>query len=258
MRHKGEYRQFVANRVAKILEYPSATWLHIPSAENPAYATWLHVPSAENPADLASRSGQPGELWWKGPSRLTDHSRWPANSIAEESPTSKAEVKPRGTASEAEVKPHGTVSCFGALSVRDCFDRLLERFPLRKSLRCVAYLRLLAVYCRSREVRRGPLTTEEIQSAETWWVRRVQSRIPESEFKQRSDLGLTKNALDLIECHGRIVGKYPVYLPEHELFTEKLVERAHLQTLHGGVTAIMASIRERYWIPRLRKLTKQV
>ena len=184
LRHKGEYRQSVANRVAKILEYPSATW--------------LHVPSAENPADLTSRSGEPGELWWKGPPWLTDHSRWQANPVVEESTASEAEVKPRGTASEAEVKPHGTVSCFGALSVGDCFDRLLERFPLRKSLRCVAYLRRLAVYCRSREVRRGPLTTEEVQSAETWWVRRVQSRIPESEFKQRSDFGLTKNALDLI------------------------------------------------------------
>ena len=33
---------------------------------------------------------------------------------------------------------------------------------------------------------------------------------------------------------------------------------AHLQTLHGGVSLTMAKIREKYWIPRLRRQTKRV
>ena len=33
---------------------------------------------------------------------------------------------------------------------------------------------------------------------------------------------------------------------------------AHLQTLHEGVSLTMAKIREKYWIPRLRGLTKRV
>ena len=34
--------------------------------------------------------------------------------------------------------------------------------------------------------------------------------------------------------------------------------RAHLQTLHGGDGLILASVRECYWVPRLRRLTKRV
>lgn len=37
-----------------------------------------------------------------------------------------------------------------------------------------------------------------------------------------------------------------------------MVAEAHLKTLHGGVGLTMAEIRERYWIPRLRRLVKKV
>ena len=37
----------------------------------------------------------------------------------------------------------------------------------------------------------------------------------------------------------------------------KLVEEAHIATLHGGVILTMAKIREKFWIPRLRRLVKK-
>ena len=42
------------------------------------------------------------------------------------------------------------------------------------------------------------------------------------------------------------------------MLTRKLVEEVHLKTLHGGVGMTMAGIREKYWIPKLRRLAKQV
>ena len=42
------------------------------------------------------------------------------------------------------------------------------------------------------------------------------------------------------------------------MFTRKLVQRIHVETLHGGVSLTMASIREQYWIPTLRLLVKSV
>ena len=66
------------------------------------------------------------------------------------------------------------------------------------------------------------------------------------------------NAQGILECRGRMVGKYPIYLPDSALFTAKLVDQAHLATLHGGVTLTMARVQETYWIPRLRKLIKKV
>ena len=49
-----------------------------------------------------------------------------------------------------------------------------------------------------------------------------------------------------------------MYLPADALFTRKLVQRIHVETLHGGVTLTMAAVREEYWIPKLRKLVKSV
>ena len=51
--------------------------------------------------------------------------------------------------------------------------------------------------------------------------------------KDREQLNLQENAQGLTVCHGRIQGHDPVYLPSTHPFTEKLVQEAHLRTLHG-------------------------
>ena len=61
-----------------------------------------------------------------------------------------------------------------------------------------------------------------------------------------------------MECRGRIQGEYPIYLPDSALLAAKIVQRAHVTTLYGGVGLTMARVREKFWIPRLRKLTKRV
>ena len=64
----GQYKQFVANRVAKIQLHKEIEW--------------RYVPTDENPADLASR-GAPiqSALWQQGPAWLQDKSRWPINPV---------------------------------------------------------------------------------------------------------------------------------------------------------------------------------
>ena len=71
-------------------------------------------------------------------------------------------------------------------------------------------------------------------------------------------LNLQPNGEKILECRGRIQGRYPIYLPDDSLFAEKLVRHAHQRTLHWGLGLTMAEVREKYWIPRLRKLTKKV
>ena len=61
----------------------------------------------------------------------------------------------------------------------------------------------------------------------------------------------------MLECRGRIQGEYPIFLPDSALYTFKLVQRAHVTTLHGGVGLTMAKVREVQWVPRLRQLTKR-
>ena len=75
----GEYRQFVANRVAKIKERD-----HI---------HWHHAPTEDNPADIGSRGGSTvnNELWTNGPEWLSDPEKWPKSPIIESSPEADAE-----------------------------------------------------------------------------------------------------------------------------------------------------------------------
>ena len=75
----GEYRQFVANRVAKIQAHSDIKW--------------HHVPTEGNPADLGSRGGQLTELWLHGPAWLGDEAKWPAEILVQTSPESQAEAK---------------------------------------------------------------------------------------------------------------------------------------------------------------------
>ena len=71
-------------------------------------------------------------------------------------------------------------------------------------------------------------------------------------------LNLQKNEDGLFECQLRIQGEYHIYVPGDHALARKLVEEVHLKTLHGGVGMTMAGIREKYWIPKLRWLAKQV
>ena len=54
---------------------------------------------------------------------------------------------------------------------------------------------------------------------------------------------------------GRIQGEYPIFVPRESKLAEKLVEEAHIQTIHGGVTLTMAKVRSKYWV---RQLVKRV
>ena len=47
-------------------------------------------------------------------------------------------------------------------------------------------------------------------------------------------------------------------MPETSILGLRLVEEAHKETLHGGVGLTMARVCARYWIPKLRQLTKKV
>ena len=144
---------------------------------------------------------------------------------------------------------------------RDEFDELLELYRLRKVLRIGAWIQRFIRNCRSLSADReyGPLKTNEIEHQTTWWIKRVQQ-----EADKRGEVEAVKELLNLqlndtgvLECRGRIAGQYPIFLPVNSEFTRKVVEQAHLTTLHGGVASTMARVRERYWVPKLRRMVKK-
>ena len=236
----GEYRQFVANRVQKIRQHQDITW--------------RHVPTDQNPADLGSRGGNVSSavLWINGPSWLSFPNQWPTNVDIGPSPESSAEAK-----EQKEVLAM-------ALPKKDEFTELMEKHNLTKTLRICAWLTRVYFNCRSPKTSRvkGPLCTDKIKNQEVWWTKRAQTKATCSKNFQadKLQLNLQPDASGILECRGRIVGTYPIYLPDDNLFTHKFVQQAHLATLHGGVTVTMAKVRGTHvhWIPRLRGLVKKV
>ena len=62
----------------------------------------------------------------------------------------------------------------------------------------------------------------------------------------------------MYECRGRIQGYYPIYIPKDSLLAEKIVQEAHIRTIHGGVILTMGEVRKNYWIPKLPGLAKKI
>ena len=210
------------------------------------------VPADDNLADLASRGGHIKQetLWKKGPEWLQSKEKWPNNPVTESSPGSKAEGKPtKEILNVAQTKEYANE-----------FDRLLERVDLLRALRVGVWIRRLIHNCRNVERKSGPITTKDVITERSWRIRRVQEREQSQPHfaKLAEKLGLRTNTDNLLVCHGRIQGQYPVFLPRESKLVEKLVQRIRIETLHGGVNLTMAAVCEQFWMPRLRSLVNNV
>ena len=64
--------------------------------------------------------------------------------------------------------------------------------------------------------------------------------------------------MGVLVCHGRVQGELPIYVPDSAMLAQKIVEEAHMLTLHGGIGLTMTQVRKRYWIPRLRRLVRKM
>ena len=234
------YKPFVNNLVEKI---------------NQKGQTFRHVPGVGNPADIASRGAkfhQLQNLWWDGPDWLRDEERWPADiETTTTTPEIQAEMKPvkeiLNIAVDSENKNH--------------FTHLIEKFSYKKTVRITSLIMRFFNNCSKKLPKQsGPLTTDEIESAVLQWIKWTQENAEKgSKFEQHTkQLNLKKDARGVYICVGRIHGMYPIYLPSDSIFSEKLVTNAHLATLHGGVGLTMTYVREKYWIPQLRKVTKRI
>ncbi|XP_046862768.1 uncharacterized protein LOC124456341 [Xenia sp. Carnegie-2017] len=235
----GNYKQFVANRVKVIRE------------KN--YISWKHVGTKDNPADIGSRGcngDQLYEKWLEGPKWLSDPEKWPKEVTIE------ATVE-----TEAEVKKCKEVFMPAVQLEEDRFSAILAKYPYWKTMRITAWVfRFVYNLKKKQQRRRGPLTTNELQPQVLWWVKREQLRFENSD-QMREDtqrLNLKKNEEGVLECRGRMQGECPIYIPPESELAKKLVMHEHLRTLHGGVSLTMTAVRENYWIPRLRQLTKKV
>ena len=115
-------------------------------------------------------------------------------------------------------------------------------------IRTCAWIARFVHNARNKIKKVGPLTTEEIEAQKKFWKEKAQRQGEASEKydADRMQLNLQRNQSGLLECRGRVQGHYPIYLPDTEIYTEKFVQQAHEDTLHGGVGLTMAKVRENH------------
>ena len=212
LRGVGEYKQFVANRVRKIHEHPEIIW--------------RHVPTHDNPADLGSRGGRVSgnQRWCNGPDWLVDPEQWPPDIVTAPTPESECEAKAVKEVFSA------------AVDSKDKFDELLEKFPLMKAIRVIAWIRRFVFNCRAEKENRhkGPLITEEINDQHTFWIQRAQSYQNDQISEHKLRLNVETNDEDgVMYCKGRIQGEHPIYFPDVHPYTKRIVHEAHERTLQG-------------------------
>lgn len=240
------WQVFVGNRVSKIIQ----------AIDNDR---WRHVKSGDNPADLASRGTQASllveqSLWWNGPD-------WLKNKGIEYNglviPQTDLEVKKKVFHIEVEESP------------------IWERFSsFNRMRRVLAYCRRIL---KTKEDKPKYLLAEELDYITESCIKYYQRLVYKEEIEDLRKVGKVKNRSNLLtltpflDKNGmlRVGGrlgkanmteeeKHPVIVPNNQHVTLLIINEAHIKTLHGGTSQMMAYIRSKYWIIRLKSAVSAV
>ena len=234
MKGKGTWSLFVRNRIKAITDGD--------------INKWHYVPTGENPSDLGSRGCDPSKLsafWFCGPNWLSKTEDWPKQPEISEDASTETERLPK--------KERQMLAKEEKIGEKGALSNLLEKHPLWKTLRITALVMRFISNCRDGRKKNSALSTEEIESAEAYWIRKVQQ-----EEELMSETELVKDPKGIWRCSGRVAGYNPILVPRNSKFAELLIEQSHKGMLHGGVSATMCKVRERFWMKKLRSLVKKV
>ena len=224
----------------------------IAETAGPINITWKYCQSELNLADLGSRGATIVKVergnWSAGPNWLLVKRRWP------EQPRLNSTKE---TDEESKVTQEAVLCTQDRMF--DEWDTLLERSTYWRTMRVTAWVLRFIRNCKARSKSKkmsGPLVTEEMTTASDYWVKRV----PKAEDTCLKSAGwklVKDDCTGVLRCEGRIKGYRPIYLPGG-LLAEKLILHIYNQVMHLGAANTMASVRENWWIPKLRAKEKKV
>ena len=264
-----QYKPFVSHRIAEI-------------QEKSLPIQWRHVPGTLNPADLATRGCTVKELvqdsfWTQGPYFLyQSEEHWPNTSLSSADSLSEDAQKDVGSKSFVAVASLDKTRV--DKSIMDC-----TRFSSWSRLvRTTAWILRIAKMAKSpnkSQLRKPYLTAVEVEEGKKFWIRQSQldkygetiaHLQTQKEFKSCPLRGLTP-FLDrdgLLRVGGRIDraiqlpydAKHPYIIPKKNHIATLIIRDVHCNTgLHSqGVNAILAEVRQKYWIINGRQEVKDV
>lgn len=248
-------KTFVQNRVTEIRAKTDVS-------------NWSHCPGSQNPADVLTRGENlrsllDSETWWQGPNWLRESEDcWPRENQEINVIENDEEIKKSATFI-VDAKTEDIIN--------------IERFGnLTKPLRIIAWIKRFIYNVKNKKNRRiGTLTSEELQIAENFWIKKTQ----EDHFKEELEALKNGNEItsysklknftvvldenNVVRLKSRL--QYadisydtacPILLPDRCHFTDLLIRSSHERLGHAGVSDTLTDIRERFWIIRGRQRIK--
>lgn len=247
--HPSKWNTFVQNRTKEIHDNINAI-------------CWRYIPTKKNPADIASRGSKISEveqssLWWHGPSFLT-------------TPSEKAPNENYTLPIESAPEKRKQAKTYHVILPKE--NSVLEKFE--------NFIRLLYFTCfafrwmhkrKGQQVLKGPITAEEMEKAETHWIRLTQLHYFGHEIgKLKANRPVPMNSMllklnpfidtdGILRMNGRVSNpelisqKTSIILPSKSRFVLLLMRHAHeQQAKHGGVQLTLRTLRNRFWIIHAR------
>ncbi|XP_029178132.1 uncharacterized protein LOC114945946 [Nylanderia fulva] len=237
---------------------------------------WRHIPTRENLADCASRGILVEELinhqlWWSGPSWLSQSSIFWPNPRPIDSPERHIDDTAVLTKQRSSAKMH--------VAKDDEMWQILVQFSSwGKLLRVTAFLfHWLSKYRARRRDNKIPSNlhfADRIQEARDFWIRQVQrdrfaveirtlqANEPLPRSSSLKSLNPFLDGKDQLRLGGRLRHsfisyneRFPLILPRHHI-SELIIDQAHLRSLYGGLQLTLRILRQNYWILGARSLVK--
>ncbi|GBN70409.1 hypothetical protein AVEN_118910-1, partial [Araneus ventricosus] len=257
-----KFKSFIKNRVEEIVKLTSPE-------------DWYFCPGKSNPSDLASRGTSVFELrdnpvWFQGPEWLELTSEyWPMQNNAILEGLDGIELEYRKTVSN--------VIQFGCTVNSEKLLVLENYSSLRRLYRVTAWIKRFIKRVKKIVTTKGPLTTEELEEAEMYWIQVEQRQCYSEEFETLAGVGQVKKNSSLynfgpflddkgiLRMGGRLEysdfssdEKHPIILPRNSSLTGLIVQDEHICMKHGGIATTLAKIRSRFWIPKDRQIVQKI
>ena len=234
------FKPFVSSRVGEI-------------QSNTDPSQWRHIPGEVNVADDVSRGIRVEELngrWSNGPEFLQlpeEFGPQETMKAVSEEEMERRQVKAVCEVKKVEVNPEKFSNWKKLIRVTARIQRLAKKISLRKH---------------AQEGRNGPLTPEELENAELFWIKAAQNDLHRR--KEKGEFKSLRPFLDgkgVIRVGGRVHeaiisydAKHPAILSSNDRISWLITRHAH-QYGHNGVVATTARTRRNFWILKGNKLS---